>query len=572
MTLIENIDTIEAQDRSVTATVCEQAQLFGATPERDEFDSREVWDADDATDAVSEAFRILAEGVAPDGFQIADERESLLWGFVNMLDAQTRRLDRAADKLMPDLRDLQKAQDGTEIKSLELEMTTHRAQCLTDRRDAFETLRDTAADAYRNATGSVWRPRRGSHVSETGRLTSAGHRRPRLPAREEGPQDHGASAAGNPRRHRRRQGTSPTRARSSACSTGPAPSMATWCWSMAGGPRRREDRGKLGRAQRRPPGRLQAGLGPSRTRRPRSAATTSCCNLLPKGVIAFPRFGHHREPSSTRRARSASRSAASDRSASTGRVVIPASGRRRGPFRFPTDGVAAAPSSSRASRRLAIADGRCDRRDDHHGNRHDRHPRQGASHRCPRRRRPCRSSARSPADALARARCRDRRAPPPAERPALPPVLVTALAPRPPSTFARHPRPLRGVPRQPPLKRRGGSPSAGFPGDDFPNIDAADFAVPTARGGFGFTPPRIVDAGVPWGSMPCPCGAFRCQRGPCGCWSERVSRATRGSSPPWPRMAPRAPPAQLVRNSSGFRIVFGEFRVKLARVAYEFRP
>ena len=173
MTLIENIDTIEAQDRSVTATVCEQAQLFGATPERGEFDTREVWDEDDATDAVSEAFRILAEGVAPDGFQIADERESLMWGFVNMLDAQTRRLDRAADKLMPDLRDLQKAQDGTEIKSLELEMTTHRAQCLTDRRDAFETLRDIAAEQYRAETGGMWRPRRGSHASQTGKLTSA---------------------------------------------------------------------------------------------------------------------------------------------------------------------------------------------------------------------------------------------------------------------------------------------------------------------------------------------------------------------------------------------------------------
>ena len=74
---------------------------------------------------------------------------------------------------MPELRDLQRAQDGTEIKSLELEMTTHRAQCLTDRRDAFETMRDEAADAYRAATGNVWRPRRGSHVSETGKLTSA---------------------------------------------------------------------------------------------------------------------------------------------------------------------------------------------------------------------------------------------------------------------------------------------------------------------------------------------------------------------------------------------------------------
>ena len=165
--MIFDIDTIEKRGQSATATVCENAALFGATPERGEFDTREVWDEADALDAVSEAFRILAQGVAPDGTQMADERESLLWGFVNMLDAQTNRLDRAADKLMPDLRDLQRAQDGTEIKSLELELTTDRAQNLTARRDAFETLRNEAAEAYRIETGDMWRPRRGSHTSHT---------------------------------------------------------------------------------------------------------------------------------------------------------------------------------------------------------------------------------------------------------------------------------------------------------------------------------------------------------------------------------------------------------------------
>ena len=167
---IENIDT---QNQSVTATVCENAQLFGATPERGEFDPRDVWDRDDAVDAVSEAFRIIAEGVAPDGFQLADERESLLWGFVNTFDAQVRRLDRGVDRLAPELRDLQSVQDGTEVKSRELELVTDRAQNLGDRRDAFETMRDTAADAYRAETGDVWRPRRGSNVSHTSKLTSA---------------------------------------------------------------------------------------------------------------------------------------------------------------------------------------------------------------------------------------------------------------------------------------------------------------------------------------------------------------------------------------------------------------
>ena len=169
----DTIETRETGAQSVTATVCENAALYGAAPERDEFDSREVWDRDDAIDAVSEAFRILAQGVGPDGTQLADERESLLWGFVNMLDSQTQRLDRAADRLMPDLRDLQRAQDGTEIKARELELVTDRAQNLTARRDAFEIMRDAAAEHYRSETGGMWRPRRGSHASQTGKLTSA---------------------------------------------------------------------------------------------------------------------------------------------------------------------------------------------------------------------------------------------------------------------------------------------------------------------------------------------------------------------------------------------------------------
>ena len=162
----------EAQNESFTAMVCEQAALFGATPGPDEFDNRPVWGEAESTAAVLKAFGALAEA-APDGTQLADERASLLWGFVNTLDAQTQRLDRAADKLIPGIREMQREQDGSEIRSRELELATDRAENLTARRDAFEGLRDTAAEAYRVETGEVWRPRRGSHVSQTGKLTSA---------------------------------------------------------------------------------------------------------------------------------------------------------------------------------------------------------------------------------------------------------------------------------------------------------------------------------------------------------------------------------------------------------------
>ena len=170
--IMHEVDNIEAQNESFTAMVCEQAALFGATPGPDEFDNRPVWGEAESTAAVLKAFAALAEA-APDGTQLADERVSLLWGFVNTLDAQTQRLDRAADKLIPGIREMQREQDGSEIRSRELELATDRAENLTARRDAFEGLRDTAAEAYRVETGEVWRPRRGSHVSQTGKLTSA---------------------------------------------------------------------------------------------------------------------------------------------------------------------------------------------------------------------------------------------------------------------------------------------------------------------------------------------------------------------------------------------------------------
>ena len=59
------------------------------------------------------------------------------------------------------------------MKSRELELVTERVQNRGDRRDAFEEMRDAAAEHYRAEIGEVWRPRHGSHVSHTAALTSA---------------------------------------------------------------------------------------------------------------------------------------------------------------------------------------------------------------------------------------------------------------------------------------------------------------------------------------------------------------------------------------------------------------
>ena len=173
MTIDTRHDYPESRPGAPTATICENLAVFGGAPERGEPDSRVVWDEDEATFALAEAIRIIVQGVTLDGTQMEDEREPIMWGLVNWIHAQSQRLNRAVDRIIPDMQDLQKAQDGSEVKAHELETLTDRAHNLGDRRDAFEKLRDLAGDAYRLETGDVWRPRHGSHVSHTGTLTSA---------------------------------------------------------------------------------------------------------------------------------------------------------------------------------------------------------------------------------------------------------------------------------------------------------------------------------------------------------------------------------------------------------------
>ena len=171
-TYIPDIDH-EPHGASPTAVICDNLELFGGSPAADEPDTRELWVQDEALAAINEAFSLLADVVAQDGTQLEAERESLLWGFVNALHAQMQRLDRSVDDLRPRLRELDRAQDGTEITAHELERITDRARSLGNRRDAFEQMRDQAAAAYAAVTGNHWRPRRGSHTSQTGVLTSA---------------------------------------------------------------------------------------------------------------------------------------------------------------------------------------------------------------------------------------------------------------------------------------------------------------------------------------------------------------------------------------------------------------
>ena len=210
MTFIENI---EAQDQSVTATVCENAALYGAAPERDEFDSRDIWDRDDATDAVLESFRILCEGVAPGRVPARRRTREPALGLrqhARQPDPAPRPCRRPADARPP----RPPARPGRHRDQGARAGAGHRPRAEPHRPP--RRLRDPARPGRRSL------PRRDRrHVAAPARVARVAdrqadqrrHRRPRLPARPQGPQDASAPAAGAPSSPSPAARTSPTRRR-----------------------------------------------------------------------------------------------------------------------------------------------------------------------------------------------------------------------------------------------------------------------------------------------------------------------------------------------------------------------
>ena len=110
--------------------------------------------------------------VALSDTRLEPDLEELLWGTVNLFHRATDRIERELDDNEIAQRRLQREQDGSEVKSVELERLTAQGQTLLERRNAFELMRDQAAEHFERNTHSIWRPRTGSMVNHRN-LTAA---------------------------------------------------------------------------------------------------------------------------------------------------------------------------------------------------------------------------------------------------------------------------------------------------------------------------------------------------------------------------------------------------------------
>jgi hypothetical protein len=155
---------------SPSAHLLEELQLYGYRPNADEPDPRPLPEADHAALEISNCVESLSALVS--GTRLEDDLADLVWAFVNIFHRKIARLDRALDDNEQAQRRSQAEQDGSEVRSVELERLTAQGVSLIERRNAFEAFRDMAAEAFEAATGSPWRPRAGSMTNRKA-LTAA---------------------------------------------------------------------------------------------------------------------------------------------------------------------------------------------------------------------------------------------------------------------------------------------------------------------------------------------------------------------------------------------------------------
>lgn len=161
---MRNHDEIEPQHQSSsTDHVVSQLQLYGWHPSGDEADPRPIPEDEVLAGAVTDIFDTLVCSLTDTGLD-ADLGE-LLWSNVNTFHRAVARLERQLDDNEQGQRRLQQEQDGSEVKSVELERLIAAGQSLSERRDALELMRDQAAERYEHQIGSSWRPRTGSMLN-----------------------------------------------------------------------------------------------------------------------------------------------------------------------------------------------------------------------------------------------------------------------------------------------------------------------------------------------------------------------------------------------------------------------
>jgi len=153
----------EPHASSPTDHALTELQLYGHRPFQDEPDPRPLPEGKLIGGAVADIFDALIATLQDT--RLEPDLPDLLWSTVNVFHRASDRVQRELDANEVAQKRSQKEQDGSEIRSVELERLIAEGLTLIERRNSMELFRDLAADQFERHIGSSWRPRTGSMVN-----------------------------------------------------------------------------------------------------------------------------------------------------------------------------------------------------------------------------------------------------------------------------------------------------------------------------------------------------------------------------------------------------------------------
>lgn len=153
-----------------TAHLLDELALYGVTPGSDERDYRPLPDPDALASQIGGLMDTMAE-IFTDN-RLEGDADEMLWSLVNSFHRRATFAQKRLDDIELKIRDAQREQDGSEIRSVELERLLDEGTTLTENRNSFEAMREMAGEHFHVHTGSPWLPRTGSKVAHKA-LTAA---------------------------------------------------------------------------------------------------------------------------------------------------------------------------------------------------------------------------------------------------------------------------------------------------------------------------------------------------------------------------------------------------------------
>lgn len=147
---------------SGTAHLLDELALYGYRPFSDEADPRPLPEDRIVSGAIADMFDALISTMLDT--RLEPDLEELCWSLTNLFHRATQRLERELDDNEDAQKRSQREQDGSEVRSVELERLLREGTGMIERRNALEYMREAASGQYELHFRKGWTPRSGSLV------------------------------------------------------------------------------------------------------------------------------------------------------------------------------------------------------------------------------------------------------------------------------------------------------------------------------------------------------------------------------------------------------------------------